>query len=238
MKPHKTTRSRLLMISESAKHTSLCLAIFMVILQSMDVQAQTADTKYVRDSSGSYDTVRIGEQTWMAFNLDIGVYRNGDSIPRVADFRSWVSLNTGAWCHYGNDSFNARTYARLYNWEAVNDPRGLCPVGWHVSSSKEWTVLAEKLGGMEIAGGALKSRNGWAQPNTGANNGSAFNAQAGGYRYENGFSYAGESGFWWCRDEEDATTAYNVVLTHREASIYLISSDKSMGLSVRCVKDK
>ena len=226
------------MLSECAKQTCFMVTMFMVMLQPSDVKAQIAENKEVRDTVASYDTVRIGEQTWMASNLDIGVYRNGDSIPRVADFRSWGSLKTGAWCHYGNDSFNARTYARLYNWQTVNDPRGLCPAGWHMPSSEEWTVLAEKLGGMELAGGQLKSRNGWAQPNTGASNGSAFNANPGGYRYENGFSYSGESGFWWCRNEEDAATAYNVVLTHREASMYLISSDKSMGLSVRCVKDK
>ncbi len=63
---------------------------------------------------------------------------------------------------------NQTRYGRLYNWYAVNDPRGLAPVGWHVATDSEWTRLTESLGGDESAGGALKATELWTEPNEGA----------------------------------------------------------------------
>lgn len=69
----------------------------------------------------------------MINNLDLRNYRNGDPIPQEADLTVWSNLTTGAWCWYNNDSATyAATYGKLYNWYAVNDPRGLAPVGWHI----------------------------------------------------------------------------------------------------------
>lgn len=185
----------------------------------------------------SMQTVRIGGRTWMARNLDVVTYRNGDSIPRVSDTREWESLEWGAWCLYDNDGFNLRTFGRLYNWKAVADPRGLCPVGWHVPDSEEWSTLADSLGGYDYAGAGLKNRVNWALPNQTASNPTGFDANPGGFRYENGFSHLGEMGYWWCSDDEDALIARSVALVHREAGLYPIGSHKPMGLSVRCVKD-
>lgn len=83
-----------------------------------------------------YKSVKIGNQVWMTSNLDVGCYRNGDPIPEVRDPIQWSDLRTGAWCYYENDSGNG---TRLYNWYAVNDPRGLAPLGWHIPSDEEWT---------------------------------------------------------------------------------------------------
>ena len=82
--------------------------------------------------SYAQETVTIGKQTWMKKNLDVSRYRNGDVIPEVADLSTWVNLTTGAWCYYENKSDNGTTYGKLYNWYAVNDPRGLAPAGWHI----------------------------------------------------------------------------------------------------------
>ena len=49
------------------------------------------------------------------------------------------------------------TYGKLYNWYAVNDPRGLAPAGWHVASDAEWTELTNCLGGESEAGGKMKA---------------------------------------------------------------------------------
>src|ERR1035437_2945754 len=102
----------------------------------------------------SIPSVTICTQVWMLNNLEVTTYRNGDPIPQVTDPAAWGLLSTGAWCWYNNDSAtNASTYGKLYNWYAVNDPRGLAPTGWHVPSDAEWTTLSTCLGGAFVAGG-------------------------------------------------------------------------------------
>lgn len=86
----------------------------------------------------------------MAENLAVSRYRNGDEIPQVQDAAEWNRLTTGAWCYYENNSANGVTYGKLYNWYAVNDPRGLAPEGWHVPSDNEWQMLVEKTGGEKL----------------------------------------------------------------------------------------
>ena len=82
--------------------------------------------------------VSICSQTWMFKNLNVDRYRNGDPIPNVTDPAIWAGLTTGAYCYYNNDSATyAVVYGKLYNWYAVNDPRGLAPEGWHVPSDVE-----------------------------------------------------------------------------------------------------
>src|SRR5439155_1258427 len=73
----------------------------------------------------SIPSVKIGTQEWMTKNLNVTKYRNGDMIPEVQDHDEWMKLKTGAWC-------NNRGVTKLYNWYAVNDPRGLAPEGWHI----------------------------------------------------------------------------------------------------------
>src|SRR5436190_5685295 len=85
-------------------------------------------------TAGKYAHVRIGNQVWMLKNLDVTRYRNGDKIPYVKSPTEWAALTTGAWCWYKNDSATGAVYGKLYNWFAVNDPRGLAPMGWHVPS--------------------------------------------------------------------------------------------------------
>jgi hypothetical protein len=103
-------------------------------------------------------SVTIGTQIWSTKNLDVARYRNGDTIPQVANATQWGNLTTGAWCWYNNDSATyAATYGRLYNWYAVNDPRGLAPQGWRIPTEGDWVILADYLGGASVAGGKMKS---------------------------------------------------------------------------------
>jgi uncharacterized protein (TIGR02145 family) len=76
-----------------------------------------------------YDSVTIGSQIWMKKNLDVDHYRNGDPIPQITDTIQWARLTTGAWCYNNNDPAIGTIYGKLYNWYAVNDPRGLAPEG-------------------------------------------------------------------------------------------------------------
>ncbi len=75
----------------------------------------------------SYETVQIGDQLWMAENLKVTHYNNGDEIPNITNNGDWSSLSTGAYCDYDNNPTNSDTYGRLYNWYAVDDDRGICP---------------------------------------------------------------------------------------------------------------
>lgn len=188
-------------------------------------------------------SVKICNQTWMLKNLDVDKYRNGDPIPQVTDPTQWSSLTTGAWCYYNNDATNGATYGKLYNWYAVNDPRGLSPQGWHVATDEEWTTLSTCLNGETIAGGKMKEAgtSHWTNPNTEATNSSGFTALPAGGRAAGGnFSYVGENGYWWSSTPETGSSIIFVwarSLQNNIGSVYRGSFGKVLGFSVRCVKD-
>jgi uncharacterized protein (TIGR02145 family) len=88
--------------------------------------------------------IKIGKQIWMTQNLAVETFRNGDPIPHVTSDKDWEEYgNQGkpAWCYYENSKANGDKYGKLYNWHAVNDPRGLAPRGWHVPSMEEASEL-------------------------------------------------------------------------------------------------
>ncbi|MBL0358943.1 MAG: proprotein convertase P-domain-containing protein [Chitinophagaceae bacterium] len=136
--------------------------------------------------TASAATVTIGDQVWMAKNLEVTNYRNGDPIPQVTDPTQWASLTSGAWCWYNNDSVLGAIYGKIYNFYAVTDPRGLAPAGWHIPTMQEWYNPEYYLGGDGVTGGKLKSVNYWNSPNGGGTNSSGFTALPGGYRFDNG----------------------------------------------------
>jgi uncharacterized protein (TIGR02145 family) len=90
-------------------------------------------------------TVTIGTQIWSSTNLDVTTYRDGTPIPEVQDPTAWANLTTGAWCHLNNDPANDAIYGKMYNHYAVEDPRGLAPVGFHIPTFAEYTTLIEAL---------------------------------------------------------------------------------------------
>lgn len=191
----------------------------------------------VTDIDGNvYHTVHIGTQIWMMENLNVTHYRNGDPIPNVINDSTWSGLTTGARCYWNNDSaFAAPVYGALYNWYAVDDSRNLCPVGWHIPSDSEWTVLFEYLGGETIAGSKLKSPTWGIGP---GNNSSGFTAIAGGFRYHNGnYDGVGLQGFWWTSTQYDAQSANYCYLTYLNTGAHSSATTKLAGHSVRCVKD-
>jgi uncharacterized protein (TIGR02145 family) len=103
-----------------------------------------------------YPTITICNKTWTARNFNCSKYRNGDVIPQVQDPIQWVNLTTGAWCYYKNDSSYGPSYGKLYNWQAVADPRGIAPQGWHLPTSAEWSSLTNCMGNQSVAGCKLK----------------------------------------------------------------------------------
>lgn len=182
--------------------------------------------------------VTIGNQVWMRDNLDVTRYRNGDEIPQVQDPLLWNSLKTGAWCYYENRSENGVTYGKLYNWYAVNDPRGLAPQGWHVPTDTEWQQLVEATGGEKASGTKLKSMVLWKAPVVGADNSSGFTAIPAGYRSSNGdFHLMGTNASFWSATYNNGYAAWHRQLFNAYSAVYRVSSSKSLGLSVRCLRD-
>lgn len=182
----------------------------------------------------------IGTQVWTNQNLTVSRYRNGDIIPQVTDYKKWVGLSTGAWCWYNNDSATYWPYGKLYNWYAVNDPRGLAPIGWHIPSDVEWSAMVNFLGGASVAGGALKEAGTihWNSPNTGATNSTGFTGLPGGYRYASGpFNFNGVDGYWWTSTSRNTSSAWYHNLYYTDATVYRFTSPKNYGFSVRVIKN-
>lgn len=190
-----------------------------------------------------YRTVKIGNQEWMKENLNVGRYRNGDPIRQAQTAAEWADAaakGEGAWCYYENDPKNGQQFGRLYNWHAVNDPRGLAPEGWHIPDDMEWTILADLLGGYAVAGGKLKSSGVtvWSTPNVAADDSSGFRALPAGLRMLDGaFGFKAESAYFWSKSEFTQSQAWYRSLTHHLPSFVRSAEEKKAGFSVRCLKN-
>jgi uncharacterized protein (TIGR02145 family) len=212
----------------------------------------------VTDIDGNvYPTVRIGNQWWMAENLKVTHYRNGDAIPNVTDNSEWTGLSTGAYASYDNADSNIATYGLLYNWYAVSDSSNIAPAGWHVPTDEEFTALEEYLiangynwdgttSGNKI-GKSLASKTGW-KPSDEAgtvgndmstNNTSGFSALPGGYRHYNlgTFLHVGSTGYWWSSTEYSSTITWLRYLHYNYSGFYNIFWEKPYGFSMRLIRD-
>jgi uncharacterized protein (TIGR02145 family) len=197
-------------------------------------------SSHVIDVAGNiYPTILIGSQEWMAENLRVAYYRNGDPIQNITDNSAWNDCLLGAYCWYNNDAAsNKLVYGALYNWYAVTDSRNICPNGWHMPSDSEWTILTTYLNGESIAGGSMKEASLWTSPNSGATNTSNFSAAPGGGRGDNGlFYYITHHGFWWTSTVCSSGSGYSRYVIHDNTSVFRTNYSKSNGFSIRCIKD-
>lgn len=213
------------------------------VLNLASCKDDDAKPETVTDIDGNvYGTVTIGTQVWMAENLKVTKYRNGDPISNVTGEAQWSSLKTGAYCSYNNDANNLKTYGQLYNWYAVADSRNLAPAGWHIPTDEEWTTLVDFLGGDGEAGIKLKESGTihWNSPNFGVTNDSKFTALPGGYRGNNGtFTGLGSNGNWWSFTEfvSVSTAAWWRRMSYSFGGVGRDVAFKESGYSVRCIKD-
>ena len=208
----------------------------------------------VTDIDGNvYQTVQIGDQVWMAENLKVTHYRNGDAIPNVTSNSEWAGLSTGAYCAYDDNESNADTYGYLYNWYAIDDSRNIAPEGWHVPTDAEWKELEMQLGmsqseaddtgwrgtneGSKLAGNAALWHNGDLENNTNFGT-SGFNALPGGYRYYGGYyGDMGYGGYFWSSTESGSDDAWSRTLGYGSSEVYRYYSYKPGGFSVCCLRD-
>ncbi|MFO7891378.1 MAG: FISUMP domain-containing protein [bacterium] len=218
-------------------------------------QAGGAETGIMTDQDGNvYQTVKIGNQWWMAENLKVTHYRNGDPIPNITSDSEWTGLSTGAYCVYDNNESYADTYGYLYNWYAVNDSRNIAPEGWHVPTDEEWKQLEMYLGmsqseaddtgyrgtneGSKLAGNASLWPYGSLENNAVFGT-SGFSAFPGGYRDDDDgtFSDVGSNAYFWSATEGSTNTAWGRYLYYGISSIDRSNYNKPYGFSVRLVKD-
>ena len=215
------------------------------------LNSSSSDT--VTDIDGNtYPTVVIGTQEWMAEDLRVTHYPNGDAIPHITVNTTWGNLannNTDdAYSFYNNDS--TTDYGALYTYAAAiaddwtrdnNANQGVCPNGWHLPTDSEWTTLTNYLGGTSVAGGKMKEigTTHWNAPNTGATNSSGFTALPSGSRGSNSGSFLsiGNYGGWWSGTEPSSSRAYSCNLSYHNASARHPSNNKSYGFCVRCIRD-
>jgi uncharacterized protein (TIGR02145 family) len=222
------------------------ILVLTIVLFSFLISCSDSGT----NTDNSIQTVKIGNQDWMVKNLDVVVYRNGDTIPQVTDSSAWLKLKTGAWCYYNNDPANGAIYGKLYNWYAVNDSRGLAPSGYHIPTDNEWKTLEMALGMTQAEadknlwrgtnqGSKLKESGitHWTAPNSDATNETGFTALPGGYRNDGIFGLIGSNGVWWTSTEVDILSAWDRYLGNAYPTVDRGSYEKADGYSVRCVKD-
>ena len=213
------------------------------------------DSSSVTDIDGNvYETIQIGAQLWMAENLKVTHFNNGDEIPTGYSASEWTTIWDDAYAVYDDDLSNVESYGNLYNWYAVDDSRGICPENYHIPTDDEWYILLEYLGGASygsgenwiIAGGKMKDvgtiEDGdglWYAPNEGANNESDFTAIPAGFRLYDGQYYErGYYSIYWSSTAEYYSDAFFMwYLLHDDSRLYRGLFDSQTGLSVRCLRD-
>lgn len=191
-----------------------------------------------------YKTVKIGDQIWMAENLNFE-YDEGAA---------------GSFC-YNNKADSCAKYGRLYLWSAAMDSaavfsddaegcgfgtacasketfRGLCPEGWHLPSTTEWETLFATVGGMDNAGKMLRSASGWIEECSDGEDAYGFKALPAGYRFNFGsFNDAGSMAYFWAGSESSDEKANIVYLNGYYDYAKQKSDYKNVASSVRCIKD-
>ena len=233
----------------------LCL-VFAGCRRDKNNPIESIELVYATDiDANTYKTIRIGRQLWLAENLKVTHYRNGDPIAKVTDHNEWNNLTTGAYCSYANNDTNMEIYGLLYNWYAVYDERGLAPNGWHIPTDAEWKELEIYLGMSASAsdsigprgtdeGGKLKENSTiyWQSPNSGATNISGFEALPGGYRLSNkGYFELCGTGMWWAtrNSVNDPYSAWtrSLMYNHAQVDRMYLFGQSSFGFFVRCVRN-
>lgn len=183
-----------------------------------------------KKDNSNFKTVEVGEQVWMAENLNVDTFNNGDTIFHAKTAADWLKAGQEkipAWCYFENNPTNY-SLGKLYNWYAVNDTRGLAPEGWRIPNNNDWNVFYGLLKGnlemMKIWHSYLNER--------------GFSAVPSGSRYyaNGGFT---EIDSYWSASEANGQAAFlawaDLVSKRSRGPIWLGS--KNNGFYVRCIQN-
>ena len=189
--------------------------------------------------------ISIGNQVWMAENLNVAKFRNGELIPQIKTLGEWEkasNTNSPGWCYYDFKPANGEKYGKIFNWHAVNDARGLAPLGWHVPTADEFRKLINNFD--DNNGAALKSKTGWVDLFFVGTNTTGFNGSpVGGVSFSNvsrhhRFDEIGTSCHWW---SSTCCVYYNSSASALQLDIFSCdvsdTQQKADGYYVRLVKD-
>jgi len=198
-----------------------------------------------------YDLVAIGGQCWFAENLRSEHYTNGDTIPGELNDEDWSNYGAtslGAQAVYNNDASSLSDYGRLYNWYAVDDARGLCPIGWHVPSDGDFMTLEMEVGMSESAANSTGWRTGLSvgsqlkssiadSPSWNGTNTTGFSALPAGFRRNDAlFFNEGSNAYFWTSSSYEDFAWYRSLATGL-AGVGRFDGNRKNGNSVRCVRD-
>ena len=215
------------------------------------LKAEAVYGQFVDERDGQlYRTVKIGNQTWMAQNLNYG------------DFYQNIALRNATWCGGGEtrteNEGDCAVYGRLYTWAAAvnkneiecgyehncgltGTTQGICPDSWHLPDTTEWNVLFETVGGMANAGTMLKSVSGWDDYEGKSGNGPdvyGFSVLPAGYRHSDGyFRGDGQFSYFWSSSERDSHHVFTMDFSFDYEGTYNSIGSKNYAFSVRCLKD-
>ncbi len=187
-----------------------------------------------------YQTIEIGNQSWMAENLKYLPSVSPSSGGSYTEPYYYVYGYEGTNVNGAKATDNFNTYGALYNWPAALTA---CPPGWHLPSDADWTTLTDYLGGESVAGGKMKSTGSidagtglWYAPNTDATNESGWSGLPGGYRDGNFYNLC-SAGYWWSSSERGADNAWDRDMYYRYGGVGRRNYNKDYGFSVRCLRE-
>jgi uncharacterized protein (TIGR02145 family) len=223
----------------------------------------TLEDGVVFDADGNqYGTIMLNEKEWFAENLKVTIYQDGTPIANGLNDSQWENTTSGAYAIYpyqdivgiDDEEEMACLYGLLYNWYAVNDSRGLCPLGWRLPTDEEWLELIDYIEG-ENDGNILKSclqvnsplggecatseHPRWDPDDTHYGTDEyGFAALPSGFKFYNGaFLNIGKQGSWWCSTDLGVQSAWYWSIYNNSGTLNRSAEDKNMGLSVRCIKE-
>ena len=194
----------------------------------------------VQDINGNvYKTISIGEQVWMAENLRVTKFNNGNPIEQLIVDSLFHNYGNPAWCYYNDDSIQFNNpYGKLYNIYVVNNNKNICPTGWHIPTYNDYSIFKSNLP-IENNGGVLKSTgfNFWNSPNTLATNETGFSAIGGGIRENSTYKDNKELSQYWVKDNFYMILSSLGTPPSSEIGISNDIFNMSNGFSIRCLKD-
>lgn len=208
------------------------LLVFTSCKKDSNPISPTEDASTVTYSGKVYHTVKIGNQTWLKENLDVGTMIQETANPS----------NNGViekYC-YGNDTANCNKYGGLYQWsetmayDTTNGAKGICPDGWHIPTKAEFDTLLLEV---HYNSNSLKAVGQGTGSGVGTDS-SGFSALLAGYRdYYGYFNFLSYTISFWSSTVENATGASNVYLWYDDSEVNMSGSGKGAGFSVRCIKN-
>jgi uncharacterized protein (TIGR02145 family) len=160
---------------------------------------------------------------WMPKNLNVAEFRNGDLISEARSTKEWREASENgkpAWCYYKNDKETRESEGKLYNWFAVNDPRGLAPEGWAIPETAEWEAFLDSVGGNIEAARIIAEDKDWCP----------------GSRRKNTGTFSQSTSYGWWSSSAGRTNGVAFDVSTQVNKIQRTSYHKGHGYPVKCIK--